>query len=103
MSDAGTQFFRWQGLRAADGPLEPRGRREIPRLAGFVERPSLARFGCGNGAFTEVMIARSAPAAVTAIDPSEGQLAYARKRPAASLAQFQQGDAPGLAVRRSKL
>jgi len=49
------------------------------------------------------MIARSAPAAVTAIDPSEGQFAYARKRPAASLAQFQQGDAPGLAVRRSKL
>jgi ubiquinone/menaquinone biosynthesis C-methylase UbiE len=36
--------------------------------------------GCGNGAFTEELIARCAPAAVTAIDPSDDQLAYARKR-----------------------
>lgn len=34
--------------------------------------------GCGNGAFTEVLIARCAPTAVSAIDPSEGQLSYAR-------------------------
>ncbi len=34
--------------------------------------------GCGNGAFTEALIARCAPAAVTAIDPSEEQLAFAR-------------------------
>jgi len=27
--------------------------------------------GCGNGAFTEVLIARCAPAAVTGVDPSE--------------------------------
>jgi ubiquinone/menaquinone biosynthesis C-methylase UbiE len=37
--------------------------------------------GCGNGAFTEELIARCTPAAVTAIDPSEDQLAYARTRP----------------------
>ena len=37
--------------------------------------------GCGNGAFTEVLIAQSAPAEVTGVDPSEGQLAYARTRP----------------------
>ena len=29
--------------------------------------------GCGNGAFTEELIARCAPAAVTAIDPSDDQ------------------------------
>src|SRR5579859_7836344 len=29
--------------------------------------------GCGNGAFTEEIIARCAPAVVTAIDPSEEQ------------------------------
>src|SRR5882672_146450 len=52
--------------------------------------------GCGNGAFTEVLIDRCAPAAVTAIDPSEGQLAYARTRPAAKLAQFQLGEAQAL-------
>jgi len=32
--------------------------------------------GCGNGAFTETLIARSAPSEVVGIDPSEGQLAY---------------------------
>ena len=32
--------------------------------------------GCGNGAFTERLIARCAPSAVHGIDPSEGQLAF---------------------------
>ena len=52
--------------------------------------------GCGNGAFTEELIARRAPRAVDAIDPSEGQLAFARTRPAAKLAQFRIGDAQAL-------
>jgi hypothetical protein len=47
----------------------------------------------GNGAFTEVLIARCGPAAVTAIDPSEGMLNYARMRPGAKLAEFRVGDA----------
>jgi SAM-dependent methyltransferase len=37
--------------------------------------------GCGNGAFTEELIARCAPAAVTAVDPSDDQLAYAVSTP----------------------
>jgi SAM-dependent methyltransferase len=45
--------------------------------------------GCGNGAFTEVMIGKNAPAEVVGIDPSEGQLAYARTRPGTKLAKFQ--------------
>ena len=52
--------------------------------------------GCGNGAFTEELIARCAPLEVTAIDPSEGQLAFARTRPGAKLAQFRQADAQTL-------
>jgi SAM-dependent methyltransferase len=52
--------------------------------------------GCGNGAFTEVLIARCAPAEVIAVDPSEGQLAYARARPGAKVAKFQVGDAQRL-------
>jgi ubiquinone/menaquinone biosynthesis C-methylase UbiE len=52
--------------------------------------------GCGNGAFTEALITRCAPAAVTAIDPSDGQLEYARARPGAKMAQFQLGDAQRL-------
>ena len=52
--------------------------------------------GCGNGAFTEVLIARCAPAAVTGVDPSEGQLAYARARPGAKRAEFRVADAQAL-------
>jgi ubiquinone/menaquinone biosynthesis C-methylase UbiE len=53
--------------------------------------------GCGNGAFTERLIDRCAPAAVTGIDPSAEQLAYAKARPGTKLAQFQVGDAQKLA------
>lgn len=49
--------------------------------------------GCGNGAFTELLVSHGAPAEVYGIDPSEGQLAFARTRPGAWAAQFQQGDA----------
>jgi SAM-dependent methyltransferase len=49
--------------------------------------------GCGNGAFTEMLVARCAPLSVDGIDPSEEQLAYARSRPATRVAQFRQGDA----------
>jgi SAM-dependent methyltransferase len=52
--------------------------------------------GCGNGAFTEEIIARHAPAQVAAIDPSDGQLAYARTRPGATLAEFRVADAQSL-------
>ncbi|MCP3373054.1 class I SAM-dependent methyltransferase [Bradyrhizobium cajani] len=52
--------------------------------------------GCGNGAFTELILSRCAPAEVQGIDPSEGQLAFARTRPGARGAHFQQGDAMAL-------
>jgi ubiquinone/menaquinone biosynthesis C-methylase UbiE len=52
--------------------------------------------GCGNGAFTESIVARCAPAAVAGIDPSEQQLSYARARPALQLAQFLKADAMAL-------
>ena len=52
--------------------------------------------GCGNGAFTEELIAHCAPLEVTAVDPSEGQLSFARTRPGARLAQFRQADAQAL-------
>jgi ubiquinone/menaquinone biosynthesis C-methylase UbiE len=52
--------------------------------------------GCGNGAFTEVLIARAAPAAVTGIDPSPDQIDYAQKRPGAKMAQFRVGGAQAL-------
>ncbi len=65
----------------------------------WLETPKNLRWldvGCGNGAFTEEIIARCAPATVMAIDPSDEQLAYARIRPGAKMAKFQVGDAQKL-------
>jgi SAM-dependent methyltransferase len=63
-------------------------------------RPGLrwADIGCGNGAFTEMLLERCAPLEVRGSDPSEGQLAFARTRPAIQGApvQFQIGDATAL-------
>jgi trans-aconitate methyltransferase len=47
--------------------------------------------GCGNGAFTEMIVERCAPVSVDGIDPSEAQLAYARARTTSRLEQFRQG------------
>lgn len=52
--------------------------------------------GCGNGAFTEILVERCAPASVQGIDPSEEQIAYARKRPASRITRFRLGDAMAL-------
>lgn len=52
--------------------------------------------GCGNGAFTEMIVERCAPASVDGIDPSDAQLDFARTRPGASLAAFQKGVATEL-------
>jgi len=52
--------------------------------------------GCGNGAFTELLARRCAPAAVQGVDPSEAQLAFARSRPALCPTQYQLGDAMAL-------
>lgn len=54
--------------------------------------------GCGNGAFTEMLVGRCAPAAIHGIDPSEAQLAFARTRPVSRVAQFRLGDAMALPV-----
>ena len=52
--------------------------------------------GCGNGAFTELLVERCAPTLVNGIVPSEAQLDFARKRPAARRAKFDLGDAMAL-------
>ena len=44
-----------------------------------------------------MLVERCAPAQVQGIDPSEGQLAFARTRPAARVAKFDRGDATALA------
>ena len=52
--------------------------------------------GCGNGAFTQLLVERCAPVAIEGVDPSEGQLAFARERVATPVVQFRQGDAMAL-------
>ncbi len=52
--------------------------------------------GCGNGAFTQMIVDRCAPNSIDGIDPAETQLAYARSLPQLSNATFQQGDAMNL-------
>ena len=92
------------GQMFSDGKAYERMMGRWSKLAGaifldWLDPPKNLRWvevGCGNGAFTEELIARCAPAAVTAIDPSEGQLSFARTRPGAKLAQFQLGDAEAL-------
>jgi ubiquinone/menaquinone biosynthesis C-methylase UbiE len=52
--------------------------------------------GCGNGAFTEEICKNAAPSAVIGVDPSEGQLAFARTRPGTPGAKYQLSDATPL-------
>jgi ubiquinone/menaquinone biosynthesis C-methylase UbiE len=53
--------------------------------------------GCGSGAFTELLFKRCRPTEIVGIDPSDGQLDFARKR-GVSIASFQQGGAVNLPV-----
>jgi SAM-dependent methyltransferase len=91
-------------IRFDDGAAYERAMGNWSRRAGSIFLDWLAAppglkwidVGCGNGAFTELIVERCAPAEVQGIDPSEDQLAFARKRPAARLAKFSRGDAMSL-------
>jgi ubiquinone/menaquinone biosynthesis C-methylase UbiE len=93
-----------QQFRFDDGAAYERMMGTWSRLAGEIfldwlaPQPGLrwADIGCGNGAFSQLIVDRCQPSAVQGIDPSDGQLAFARTRPAARLAQFSQGDAMAL-------
>lgn len=91
-------------IRFDDGAAYERYMGKWSQLAGqtfldwFAPKPGLRWLdvGCGNGAFTEMIVERCAPAAVHGIDPSEAQLAFARTRPGSRVAQFRLGDAMAL-------
>lgn len=81
-----TMMGRWSALVAApflDWLALPHG------LAWFDD-------GCGNGAFTEMLVTRQRPMSVVGVDPSPAQLAFARVRPGAAGALFVEGDAQQL-------
>ena len=72
---AGEKFLAWLGARPGGRWLD---------------------VGCGNGAFTELIVDRCAPSFVEGIDPSEEQVAYARKRVPEGRAAFRVGDSMAL-------
>ncbi|MCS5704875.1 class I SAM-dependent methyltransferase [Synechococcus sp. FGCU-3] len=49
--------------------------------------------GCGNGAFTQLIAERCAPASLVGIDPSDAQLDFARKHPLLEGVSFVNADA----------
>jgi SAM-dependent methyltransferase len=91
-------------IRFEDGAAYERMMGVWSRLAGeiflkWLAAPAGLRWidvGCGSGAFSELIVERAAPAEVQGIDPSEAQLAFARSRATARVAQFTQGDAMAL-------
>jgi ubiquinone/menaquinone biosynthesis C-methylase UbiE len=102
--DSGKSPMIEQQIRFDDGAAYEQMMGIWSRLAGeiFLEwlaPPSGLRWidiGCGNGAFTEVLVERCAPVEVQGVDPSEGQLAFARTRPGSRGAEFRLGDAMAL-------
>ena len=90
-----------QVLRFVDGAAYEQNMGIWSRFAGeifldWLAPPAGLRWidiGCGSGAFTELLIARCTPTEVQGIDPSDGQLDYARNRAGARTATFLQGDA----------
>src|SRR3979409_1324416 len=97
-------------IRFDDGAAYERMMGIWSRLAGniFLEwlapRPGLRWIdvGCGNGAFTAMLIERCTPPEVQGIDPAEAQLAFARTRSDVRIARFQQGDATALPFPESR-
>lgn len=93
-----------QPIRFDDGAAYERMMGLWSRLVGeiFVDWLALPRrlkcvdIGCGNGAFTELLVERCAPVEVQGVDPSPEQLAFARTRHTAKIAEFRQGDAMAL-------
>lgn len=96
MSEPGRMFSDGRAYERMMGRWSMRAGTSFIDWLGAPEGLSWLDVGCGNGAFTEELIRRCAPKAVTGIDPSEGQLAYARERDGAGMATFQVADAQAL-------
>ncbi len=85
----------------ADGDAYERTMGRLSRVAGekfldWLSLPGGLRWldaGCGTGSFTNLLLDRNSPSFVSAIDPSEEQIAFAKGRPASSRVHYRQGDA----------
>jgi SAM-dependent methyltransferase len=52
--------------------------------------------GCGDGSFTDRLVALQAPSSVVGVDPEPAQLAFARRRACAASVRYLEGDAQAL-------
>jgi len=90
-------FFR-------DAEAYNRSMGRLSRLAGeqflnWLSLPGGLRWldvGCGPGTFTELLLDRNAPSALSAIDPSEKTIEFAKSKPSASRIDYRQGNAMSL-------
>src|SRR5690349_22723329 len=99
MPDEQREAIRFEDGRAYERYMGVWSRLVGERFLDWLAPPANARWldiGCGNGAFTEMIADRCAPAFVAGVDPAEGQLAFARKRPRLRAVEFRQGDAMAL-------
>jgi ubiquinone/menaquinone biosynthesis C-methylase UbiE len=93
-----------QEIRFTDGAAYERFMSPWSRSAGALFLDWLARapdqnwvdVDCGNGAFTELILAKAAPASICAIDPSPAQIESAREKIRNQRVTFSTGDAMAL-------
>jgi SAM-dependent methyltransferase len=91
-------------IRFDDGAAYERYMGKWSQLAGdafldwLAPRPGLRWLdvGCGNGAFTDLILQGCEPKSVVGIDPSPAQLSYARARFEAGRIEFREGNAMAL-------
>lgn len=96
MSESAIQFNDGEGYERMMGAWS---RLAGDRFLDWLAPPPGQRWvdiGCGNGAFSELIVQRCQPAEVQGIDPAPAQIVYAGSRPGAAGASFQVGDALAL-------
>jgi len=84
---------------AYDRLMAPWSRAVGKQFLDWLALPSGLRWidvGCGTGAFTELVLEQANPTDVSAVDPAEDQIAFARSKPAAKRASFRQAEAQKL-------
>jgi len=78
--------------------MEPQGGVKFLDWCGVAPGQKWLDVGCGNGAFTQEIIAGASPSHVLGVDPSPGQIEFARSRFGVSAATFEIGNAMKLPV-----
>ncbi|HJU11740.1 MAG TPA: class I SAM-dependent methyltransferase [Candidatus Binataceae bacterium] len=73
--------------------------RELLNWLAIAARARWLDLGCGTGVLSETILSMASPASVTALDPSQGYIAFARSHVRDSRVSFKVGDAMALPVK----